>query len=117
MHLRKYYLDITKAEQKKRLAARREDPLKQWKISPVDEAAQDKWHAYSKARDDMFKRTSRKPAPWHVVAADDKKTARLELMRDLLEGFSYKGKDKKVTRPDRDIVFEWSGKAEGRISR
>ena len=94
--LRKYYLDISKREQKKRLEARRDDPLKQWKISPVDEAAQDKWHAYSKARDEMFERTSHKTAPWRVVAADDKKIARLELMRDLLESFSYKGKDKKA---------------------
>ena len=115
--LRKYYLDISKEEQKKRLKARGEDPLKQWKISPVDEAAQDKWHAYSKARDEMFARTSRTPAPWHVVAADDKKTARLELIRDLLGSFSYKGRDKKITRPDRDIVFEWSKAAEKRISR
>jgi polyphosphate kinase 2 len=117
VHLRKYYLDITRHEQKKRLEARREDPLKQWKISPIDEAAQDKWHAYSKARDEMFARTSRKPVPWHVVAADDKKAARLELIRDLLESFSYKGKDKKLTRPDRDIVFEWSKRLERRISK
>ena len=117
VHLRKYYLDISKHEQKKRLEARRDDPLKQWKISPVDEAAQDKWHAYSKARDEMFKRTSHKPAPWRVVAADEKKVARLELLRDLLESFSYKGKDKKLTRPDRKVVFEWSNKAEKRVSK
>jgi len=115
--LRKYYLDISKNEQKKRLEARRDDPLKQWKISPVDEAAQDKWHAYSKARDEMFERTGREPAPWRVVAADEKKVARLELIRDLLESFSYKDKDKKLTRPDRKIVFEWSNKAKKRISK
>jgi polyphosphate kinase 2 len=117
IHLRKYYLDISKHEQKKRLEARREDPLKQWKISPIDAAAQDKWHAYSKARDEMFARTSRKPAPWHVVAADDKKAARLEIIRDLLAGFSYKDGSKKITRPDRDIVFEWSAKVAKRISK
>src|SRR5262249_28723953 len=110
------YLDISRHEQKKRLEARREDPLKQWKISPIDEAAQDKWHAYSKARDEMFARTSSRPAPWHVVAADDKKAARLELIRDLLDSFAYKGKDRKITRPDREIVFEWSKKAARRIS-
>ncbi len=66
--------------------------------------------AYSKARDEMFERTSHKPAPWHVVAADEKKVARLELLRDLLDSFSYKDKDKKLTRPDRDVVFEWSAK-------
>ena len=115
--LRKYYLDISKHEQKKRLEARRDDPLKQWKISPVDEAAQDKWHAYSKARDEMFKRTSHAPAPWRVVVADEKKIARLELLRDLLDSFSYKDKDKKITRPDRKIVFEWSSKGEKRVSK
>jgi polyphosphate kinase 2 len=109
--LRKYYLDITKAEQAERLEERREDPLKQWKISPIDAAAQDKWHAYSKARDEMFARTSHSAAPWHVVRADDKKTARLELIRDLLESFPYKGKDKKLVQPDRKVVFPWSKKA------
>jgi len=117
INLRKYYLDITKHEQKKRLEARRDDPLKQWKISPVDEAAQDKWHAYSKARDEMFERTGHEPAPWRVVTADEKKVARLELIRDLLESFSYKDKDKKLTRPDRKIVFEWSNKAKKRVSK
>jgi polyphosphate kinase 2 len=114
--LRKYYLDITKHEQKKRLEARRDDPLKQWKISPVDEAAQDKWHDYSKARDAMFERTSHKPAPWRVVVTNEKKVARLELLRDLLDSFSYKGKDNKVTKPDRDVVFEWTAKKKKRIA-
>jgi polyphosphate kinase 2 len=117
IHLRKYYLDISRHEQKKRLEARRDDPLKQWKISPVDQAAQDKWHAYSKARDEMFERTSHTPAPWRVVAADEKKVARLELLRDLLESFSYKDKNKKLTRPDRKIVFEWSNKAKKQVSK
>ena len=115
--LRKYYLDISKNEQKKRLEARRDDPLKQWKISPVDETAQDKWHAYSKARDEMFERTGHEPAPWRVVTADEKKVARLELLRDLLDSFSYKDKDKKLTRPDRKVVFEWSNKAKKRVSK
>jgi polyphosphate kinase len=117
IELRKYYLDITKDEQARRLEARRDDPLKQWKISPVDEAAQKKWHDYSKARDAMFARTSHERAPWRIVATDTKKTARLELMRDLLESFDYKNKDKKLTRPDREIVFEWSKKAQKKLSK
>ena len=60
MDLRKYYLDISKREQKKRLEARKDDPLKQWKISPVDAAALKKWKAYSDARDEMFERTSQR---------------------------------------------------------
>ena len=116
IELRKYYLDISKGEQKKRLAARRDDPLKQWKISPVDQAAIRNWKAYSEARDDMFERTSHKAAPWRIVSADVKKIARLELLRDLLGSFDYKNKDRKITQPDRDVVFEWSKKAAKRIS-
>jgi polyphosphate kinase 2 len=114
--LRKYYLDITKDEQARRLEARRHDPLKQWKISPVDEAAQKEWHAYSRARDEMFERTSHKRAPWHIVHSDEKKVARLELLRDLLGSFDYKGKDKKLIRPDGKVVFEWSKKMKKRVA-
>ena len=60
---------------------------------------------YSEARNAMFRRTTHPLAPWRAVRADVKKTARLELIRDLLESFSYKGKDKKLAHPDRDIVF------------
>ena len=109
--LRKYYLDISKKEQKKRLEAREKSPLKRWKISPIDAVATKKWDAYSKARDDMFRRTSHTAAPWRVVHSDTKKIARLEFLRDLLDGFSYPHKDKKLTRPDRDVVFPWSEEA------
>lgn len=108
--LRKYYLDITKSEQKQRLEARHEDPLKQWKISPVDEAAQKNWKPYSKARDEMLERTSHERGPWRVVNANDKKIARLEFLRDLLSTFDYHDKDEKKCRPNREIVFEWSKK-------
>ncbi len=114
--LRKYYLDISRDEQKKRLASRRKDPLKQWKISPVDQSAQKLWHAYSAARDEMFERTSHKAAPWRILTANSKKLARLELIRDLLDSFSYRGKDKKAVRPDRSVVFEWSKEKRGRIA-
>ncbi len=106
--LRKYYLDISKSEQKKRLAERHEDPLKQWKISPIDEVAGKKWNDYSKARDAMFRHSSHPSAPWHIVRADVKKTARLELLRDLLESFSYPGKKEKLLKADRDVVFPWA---------
>jgi polyphosphate kinase 2 len=114
MALRKYYLDITKDEQKKRLKARHDDPLKNWKISPVDEAALSHWKAYSKARDEMFARTSHGDGPWRIVKGNIKKHARLELMRDLLHSFDYPGKDKKIARPNREIVYEWSAGAQGR---
>ena len=103
-----YYLDITRKEQKKRLDEREKDPLTQWKVSPIDEVAQKKWNAYTRARDDMLRRTSHAEAPWRIVLADDKKVARLEFLRDLLASFSYSGKSKKLTRPDRGVVFPWS---------
>ncbi|MBI3675333.1 MAG: polyphosphate kinase 2 [Proteobacteria bacterium] len=115
--LRKYYLDISKAEQKKRLEDRHEDPLKQWKISPIDESATKNWDHYSRARDETFRRTSHKLAPWRVVCADGKKTARLNLIRDLLDSFSYKGKKEKLVRPEREIVFSWSPDKQAKITR
>ncbi|HSC19277.1 MAG TPA: polyphosphate kinase 2 [Rhizomicrobium sp.] len=114
--LRKYYLDITKKEQKKRLDDREDDPLTQWKVSPIDEMAQKKWSAYSRARDEMFRRTSHDAAPWRIVLANDKKVARLEFIRDLLDSFSYRGKSKKLTRPDSKVVFEWSPAAQERLA-
>ncbi|MEQ1864338.1 MAG: polyphosphate kinase 2 [Micropepsaceae bacterium] len=107
----KYYLDISKDEQKERLAARRADPLKQWKISPIDAAAMKKWDAYSEARDAMFLHTSHDMAPWHVVKADSKKRARLNVIRHLLSGLDYKGKDEKLLKVDPAIVFRFSEKA------
>jgi polyphosphate kinase 2 len=109
--LRKYYLDISRKEQKQRLEARHDDPLKNWKISPVDDAALKHWKDYTKARDDMFKRTSHPEGPWRIVKADVKKIARLELIRDLLESFDYKGKEKKIARRDRKVVFHWTDDA------
>ena len=106
--LRKYYLDISRNEQKKRLLSRQKDPLKTWKNSPIDAAALKKWAAYTKARDEMFQRTSHELGPWRIVNADDKKPARLELMRDLLDSFPYRGKKKSLVRPNSDLVFLWS---------
>jgi polyphosphate kinase 2 len=111
VRLVKYYLDISKAEQKERLADRRDDPLKQWKISPIDAAAIKKWDAYSGARDAMLSRTSHDAAPWHVVKADVKKVARLNVIRHLLSCMDYKGKDAKLLKVDPAIVFRFSEKA------
>lgn len=110
--LRKYYLDVSKHEQKTRLHARRENPLKQWKSSPVDAAAVKNWNKYTKARDEMFHRTHHTDGPWRIVRADVKKTARLEFIRDVLASFDYKGKSKTLAAPNRNIVFPWSVSAE-----
>ena len=75
--LLKYYLDISKAEQKERLKQRQKDPLKQWKISPIDKEAQKHWQQYSETRNIMFARTHHLSAPWTVVRSDDKQAARI----------------------------------------
>jgi polyphosphate kinase 2 len=108
VHLIKYYLDISKEEQKERLEARREDPLKQWKISPIDAAAIKKWDDYSEARDLMLEKTSHKAAPWHIVKANSKKKARLNVIRHVLRLSTYKHKTKKLLQVDGDIVFPFS---------
>ena len=107
----KYYLDISKKEQKERLAERQANPLKQWKISPIDAAAIKNWKDYSEARDAMFTHTTHDAAPWHVVKADSKKLARLNVIRHLLSCLEYKGRDEKLLKPDPSIVFTFSEKA------
>lgn len=103
----KYYLDITKDEQKRRLKDRRKNPLTQWKISPIDEAAQHHWKDYSKARDEMLVRSHRAAAPWTIVHADDKETARLAIIHDLLSRLEYKNKNRNVVAADRRVVFTY----------
>lgn len=110
--IRKYYLDISHREQKARLKERETDPLMAWKNSPIDAAALKLWRAYTKARDEMFRRSSHPHAPWRIVRADHKKAARLALMRDLLDSFSYPKKKAKLVTPDRDIVFTWAADVE-----
>ena len=107
----KYYLDISKEEQKRRLDARKNDPLKQWKISSLDEKAQEKWKAYSKARDEMFVKTDFIYAPWVIVHTDEKKEARIHVMKHFLSQVEYEGKDEKKLLYDNDIVFPFSMEA------
>ncbi len=106
--LLKYYLDISKDEQKQRLEARHDDVLKQWKISPIDEKAVDKWNDYSRARDHMLSRTSDAIAPWTVVRADDKRATRLAVIKDILSRCHYHHKDESLLRPDPDIAFRYA---------
>lgn len=104
----KYYLDISREEQKRRLKDRREDPLKQWKVSPIDAKAIDQWTSYSRARNEMFARTHNPVAPWTVVRADDKRLARLNLIRDLLMRLHYDGKDEAELLINPEIIFSYS---------
>ena len=107
MKLFKYYLDISRAEQRRRLRDRTTDPLKQWKISPIDDQAIKNWKAYSRARNEMLARTHNPIAPWTLVRADDKRQARINIIKDLLSACPYAGKDKRLIRPDRQIVFPY----------
>ncbi len=115
----KYYLDITKEEQKKRLDERKVDLLKQWKLSPIDGKAQKLWYDYSKARDDMFIRTSFSFAPWYIVNANNKKEARLNIIRHFLSSMDYEGKDEKILAFDRECVcrFDASSYEKGLIAK
>lgn len=108
IHLLKYYLDISRTEQKRRLRERRRDPLKQWKLSPVDEAAQQHWSDYSRARDQMFLCSHTREAPWMVVRADDKHQARLNVIRDILARVKAPDVSHKLARPDARVVCEFS---------
>ena len=108
MFVLKYYLDISRAEQARRLRERRCDPLKQWKISPVDEAAQAHWRDYSRARDSMLIRTHQDEAPWIVVRADDKHQTRLNVIRDMLSRIPSPEVKRKNARPDSRVAREFS---------
>lgn len=105
--LLKYYLDISKAEQTRRLKDRKSDPLKQWKISAIDEQAIKQWKAYSLARNEMLARTHNPITPWTLVRADDKHLARLNIIKDLLGRLHYANKDERLIRPDTQIVFPY----------
>ncbi|WP_438750444.1 polyphosphate kinase 2 [Pararhizobium sp. O133] len=90
----KFWLDIGREMQLKRFHDRRHDPLKVWKLSPMDIAALTKWDDYTEARDLMLKETHSEHAPWTVVRANDKRRARLDLIRHILTTLDYDGKDK-----------------------
>lgn len=107
IHLFKFYLDISRDEQKQRLEARKDDPLKQWKTSPIDEKALKHWKDYSEARNIMFARSHSPFAPWIIVNANDKKLARLQLIKGLLSRLSYTDKDEMRVLPDQSIIFEY----------
>jgi polyphosphate kinase 2 len=90
----KFWLNIGREMQLKRFHERRHDPLKIWKLSPIDYAALGKWDEYTRARDKSLKATSRPFAPWIVVLSNDKRRARLSIIRHILAALDYPGKDK-----------------------
>lgn len=105
----KFWFSISKEVQAERFESRRTDPLKQWKISPVDELAQENWDLYTKYKEEMFSKTHTSYSPWIIVKANDKKRARVESMRHVLSTLEYEGKDEPRTHlsPDPDIVLRY----------
>lgn len=105
IHLVKFWFSVGRAEQRRRFASRETDPVKRWKLSPVDIASLNKWDDYTQAKEAMFRATDKPHARWTVVKSNDKKRARIEAMRYVLAQFEYTGKDHAlVGKPDPKIV-------------
>ncbi len=105
IQLFKYWFSVTRDEQEKRFAARIKDPLKQWKLSPIDEESRGKWVEYTQAKEAMFFYTDTADAPWTVIKSDDKKRARLNCMQHFLASLDYPDKNEHVLHgPDPLIV-------------
>ena len=106
LELVKFWFSISKEVQEERFESRRVNPLKHWKISPVDDKAQENWDLYTKYKEEMFSKTHTSYSPWVVVKANDKKKARLESMRHVLSALEFDGKDATKTplTPDPDII-------------
>jgi polyphosphate kinase 2 len=103
--LTKFWFSVSQSEQRTRFVIRQVDPVRQWKLSPMDIKSLDKWDEYTEAKEAMFFYTDTTDAPWTVVKSNDKKRARLEAMRHILERFDYAGKDGAVVgQPDRKII-------------
>ena len=107
IRLFKYWFSVTKEEQERRFEARSRDPLKQWKLSPIDEISKDKWVEYTQAKESMFFYTDTADAPWTIIKSDDKKRARLNCMQHFLSQLDYPNKNEHVLHgPDPLIVGE-----------
>ncbi len=100
----KFYFSVSKEEQLRRFTKREGDPLKQWKLSPVDRESQGKWDAYTRAKEDMFFYTSTADSPWRIIKSDDKKRARINAIRYYLNHFDYPDKRQELLQVDRRIV-------------
>ena len=113
----KFWLDISRDEQARRLKTRRENPLKALKVSPLDAVAELKWNAYSHARTDMLTRPHTPEAPWIVVHTDSKADARANILRHLLKTLAPKAIAKEVPAPDPDVLYDFQPAAvkDGRL--
>jgi polyphosphate kinase 2 len=105
LRLVKFWFSVSRNEQRTRFVIRQVDPVRQWKLSPIDLASLSKWDDYTEAKEAMFFYTDTADAPWTVVKSNDKKRARVEAMRHVLNRFEYEGKDPEIVgTPDPQIV-------------
>ncbi|MDC7707323.1 polyphosphate kinase 2 [Vogesella indigofera] len=104
IHLFKFWFSVSREEQLRRFISRRDDPLKHWKLSPIDIQSLDKWDDYTEAKKAMFFHTDTGDAPWAVIKSDDKKRARLNCLRHFLWQLPYPDKNLAIIRPDDKIV-------------
>ena len=112
IQLIKIWLEVSDDEQKRRFEARIDDPLRQWKLSPMDLPSRSRWYEYSKARDQMLAATDTDYAPWHILRSDDKRRARLNCVTHLLSLIPYKEvPHKKVKLPSRSAKGAYDDEA------
>ncbi|MGO1480959.1 MAG: polyphosphate kinase 2 [Brachybacterium sp.] len=106
IYVTKFWFSVSQKEQRTRFAIRQLDPVRRWKLSPMDLESLDRWEAYTAAKEEMFRRTDKKYAPWTIIRSNDKKRARLNAMRYFLSQFEYDGKDHEVVgTPDPKLVM------------
>ncbi|MFZ1410395.1 MAG: polyphosphate kinase 2 [Micropruina sp.] len=104
IHLTKFWFSVTQREQRTRFAIRQIDPVRRWKLSPMDLESLDRWQAYGAAKDVMIARTDTDHAPWITVRSNDKKRARINAMRAFLHQFQYEGRDNAVVYPADPLI-------------
>ena len=109
IRLYKYWFSVTRDEQRRRFKARETDPLKRWKLSPIDKASLDKWDDYTEAKEAMFFYTDTADAPWTIVKSNDKKRARINAMLHFLDSLDYPDKDRSIVQPPDPLIV---GRAE-----
>ncbi|HRL50036.1 MAG TPA: polyphosphate kinase 2 [Propioniciclava sp.] len=104
IHLTKFWFSVTQREQRTRFAIRQIDPVRRWKLSPMDLESLDRWEDYTAAKEAMFERTDTDHAPWITIRSNDKKRARLNAMRAFLNQFDYEGRDDSVVTPPDPLI-------------
>jgi len=110
IHMIKFYLSVSREEQARRFKERELNPLKRWKLSPIDKEAQARWDDYTEAKEAAFRKTDIPEAPWIIVKSEDKMRARLETMRYVLARFDYADKNPEVARTPDPLILAAAAK-------